>query len=192
MHMAIKMWMAVAVAAAMSLMAGAGTASAATAGVQLRFAAQARAAGISNTQADYLQQEVINYIHKHGGTQAALNVVDVPGGSITFVVPGEKYARDLATDPHVLAAATCPPEYFCAYEYGFYTGTERSYFDNCKSNTMPWATEGSYINDLSGQGWAVWYGVNGNVVYTTPPAFNENQEVNWTPVYYIEACYVIL
>jgi hypothetical protein len=187
MRIGIKVWMTVVVAAG-SLVAGAGVASAAPAGVAPRFAAQARAAHISVAKAGQLQQEVTSYIHEHGGTQAALNVVDVPGGSITFAVPGEKYARDLATTPKVLAAATaCPIGSFCAYEGEFYGGNERSYFSNCEENTMPWSSEGSYKNELPDGEWANWFNASQELIYETPPAASENPEVSWIPVAYIEA-----
>lgn len=178
----IKVWMAAVVVVAMSLLAAAGTASAATSGVQPRFAAEARAAHISVAKARQLQEEVTNYIHEHGGTQVALNVVDVPGGSITFVVPGEKYARDLATTTEAPAVEECPTGSFCAYEDTLYTGNERSYFDNCEKNSMPWAGEGSYKNILPDNDYAIWYGSSGAVVYKTPDADSENPDVNWAPV----------
>jgi hypothetical protein len=188
MHRAIKVWVAVAIAAAMSLMARAGTASAAATGVQPRFAAQAHTAGLSVAQADQLQQEVTSYIHKHGGTQAALNVVGFPGGSITFAVPGERYARDLATDPHAIDASACAGNGFCAYAGTFFTGSEISVFSNCILASMPWATEGSYINHLPDKGIANWYNIAYQLIYYTPAAPSSNQEVNWAPVARIFAC----
>jgi hypothetical protein len=188
MRRVIKVWVTLVIAAAMSLMAGAGSASAATTGIQPRFAAQAHAAGLSVGQADQLQQEVTSYIHEHGGTQAALNVVDFPGGSITFVVPGEKYARDLATDPHVLIASACAGTTFCAYSAAFFEGSEISVFNNCKYATMPWKTEGSYINHLPDGVVVPWFNAEYDTIYFTPPAPSENQEVNWAPVAYILSC----
>lgn len=183
MSRAIRVRVAVAIAAAMSLIAGAGTASAAIAGVQPRFAAQAHAAGLSVAQAGQLQQEVTSYIQKHGGTRAALNVVDFHGGSITFVVPGEKYARDLATNPRVLdAAGACPGVTFCAYSGTIFTGSEISIFNNGLAGTMPWNTEGSYINHLNKGESAFWYNDEGDEVYETPAAPSDNQEVDWAPV----------
>jgi hypothetical protein len=137
---------------------------------------------------------VTGYIHEHGGTQVALNVVNVPGGSITFAVPGEKYARDLATTPKALAAAVaCPIGSFCAYEGEFYGGNERSYFDNCEYNTMPWSSEGSYKNELPDGDVAYWYNASKDLIYTTPGAASENPEVSWIPVAYIAAgCTVII
>jgi hypothetical protein len=188
MRSAIKVWAAVAIAAAMSLMAVAGTASAAATGIQPRFAAQARAAGLSAAQAGQLQRQVSSYIRAHGGTQAALNVVDFPGGSITFVVPGEKYARDLATNPRPLASGVCTGTTFCAYKAAFFEGDEISVFNNCEYATMPWKTEGSYINHLANGLVAAWYNAEGVLVYATPPAPVTNQEVNWDPVASIISC----
>jgi hypothetical protein len=189
MRRAIKVGVAVAIAATMSLMAGGGTASATTTGIQPRFAAQAHAAGISVAQADKLQQEVTSYTHEHGGTQAALNVVDFAGGSITFVVPGEKYARDLATHPRALAAAAvCSGTTFCAYKAAFFEGDEISVFFNCRYATMPWSTEGSYINHLTTGLPASWFNASYGFIYETPGAPSSNQEVNWAPVAYIRAC----
>jgi hypothetical protein len=194
MRKAINVGVAIAIAATMGL-AGVGTASAATTAIQPRFAAQAQAGRISVAQADKLQREVTSYIHEHGGTQAALNVVDFPGGSITFAVPGEKYARDLATTHRPLAAAVaCNAGAFCAYEDTFYGGSyEISSFNNCQSATIPWATEGSYINQLPTVGFDtggtdVWYNFDNDVIYITPPSNSRNPEVNWTPVDYTMSC----
>lgn len=190
MRKAIKVWMAVAIAAGMILMAGAGAASAAVTSIQPRFTAQAHAAGLSAAQANQLQREVTNYIHMHGGTQAALNVVDFSGGSITFVVPGERYARDLATDPRPLAAAACGATAFCEYSGTFYGGAEVSIFDNCEYQEMLFFGEGSYINHLPNGGWSIWYdGTKTKVLYVTPEAPDANPEVNWSPVVYTIACY---
>jgi hypothetical protein len=188
MHRTIKVQLAVVIAAAMSLIIGAGTASAATASVQSRFATQAHAAGLSAAQAGYLQQEATSYIREHGGTQAALNVVDFPGGKITFVVPGEKYARDLATQPRVISVAGCTGNAFCAYEGINYTGSEISVFENCEFATILWKTEGSYYNQLPTDTQAFWYDANFNLKYTTPASPSHNLEVNWAPVMYILSC----
>jgi hypothetical protein len=184
----IKVWAAVAIAAAMSLVAGGATASAAPTGIQPRFAAQAHAADLSVAQADQLQQEVTGYIHEHGGTQAALNVVDFHGGSITFAVPGERYARNLATDPHVLDTPACAGTTFCAYKAAFFEGAEISIFNNCEYAAMPWKTEGSYINHLANGLGVGWYNAEYDLVYATPPAPADNQEVNWDPVAWIISC----
>jgi len=195
MRSAIKAGIAVAIAATLGLMAGVGTASASTTAIQPRITAEAHAAGISVAKADKLQQEVTSFIRAHGGTQTALNVVDFSGGRITFVVPGEKYARDLATTDRPLAAATaCSYKAFCAYSAIDYGGDEVSAFDNCEYLTLPdFIGEGSYISELPIYTSATWYGESYNVLYVTPdttssdPEFG-NPEVNWTPVWYIKAC----
>lgn len=196
MRSAIKAGVTVAIAATMGLMAGAGTASASTAAIQPRITAEAHAAGISLAKAEKLQQEVTSFIRAHGGTQAALNVVDLSGGSITFVVPGEKYARDLATTDRPLAAASgCAYLAFCAYNEISYGGSEVSAFDNCEYLSLPnaFSGQGSYINRLPLYTSATWYGKTYNVLYVTPdttpsdPAVS-NPEVNWAPVWYIKAC----
>jgi hypothetical protein len=187
MRRAMRIWISVAIAAAMGVMAGAGTVSAATAGIQPSYAAQAHAAGLSAAQAGRLRQEAASFIHEHGGTQVALNVVDFPGGSITFVVPGEKYARDLATHPRVADAAACAGTTFCEYEAAFFEGSEISVFNNCERASMPWKTEGSYINHLADGLVVGWYSATA-LVYATPPAPSSNQEVNWEPVVYTISC----
>jgi hypothetical protein len=195
MRSAIKAGVAVAIAATMGLMAGVGTASASTTAIQLRVTAEAHAAGISVAKADKLQQEVTSFIRAHGGTQAALNVVDFSGGSITFAVPGEKYARDLATTDRPLAAATaCNYNAFCAYNATYYGGDEVSAFYNCKYLSLPnsFSGEGSYISRLPIYTSATWYDKNYKVLYVTPGTTSSNPEVanpevNWAPVWYIRA-----
>jgi hypothetical protein len=189
MRNAIRVGVAVAIAAMTGLMAAGGTASASATGIQSQLVGQARAAGISVAQADKLQQEVTSYIREHGGTQVALNVVDFPGGSITFVVPGEKYARDLATQPRALASgAACSGTTFCAYEDTNFLGSEISIFKNCEYAKLTWFTQGSYINHLATGVVADWYNVNKQVIYVTPAAPSSNASVSWIPVNFIRAC----
>ena len=186
----LKVGVAVALAAATCIMAVGGTASATT-GIQSRFAAQAHAAGVSVTKADALQQEVTSFVHEHGGTQVALNVVDFPGGSITFAVPGEKYARDLATTARPLSTPVCPTTAtgtFCAYKAAFFEGSEISIYNNCDFASMPWTTEGSYMNHLPTGQQADWLNSVHDVIYLTPASPSTNQEVNWDPVNYIWVC----
>jgi hypothetical protein len=193
MRKVIKVGVAVAIAATMGLMAGVGTASAATAGIQPRFAAQAHAAGVSVAQADKLQQEVASFIHEHGGTQVALNVVDFRGGNAEFVVPGEKYARDLATTVRPLTAGTCAAYYFCIFsgtDYESFVSEPQINLTACGNKyLLTYSGEGSYINNQSSGTKSTWYAQNKTtVLYVTPGAFVENPEVNWSPVYYVEAC----
>jgi hypothetical protein len=194
MRKAVRLWMAVIATALVSAIAAAGMASASTSVVQSRFASQARAAHLSGAQVSQIQQEVNNFIHEHGGRQVALNVVNFPGGRIEFVVPGQKYARDLATQPQQTADASgCPYEYFCAYRGGFYSGSveegsQMNYYYCNDPLPMYWSTEGSYINDQTDGTRAYWYGISGQVVYITPGAPASNPEVNWTPVYTIDPC----
>jgi ribosomal protein S13 len=193
MRKAIKVGVAVAIAATMGLMAGVGTASASTVGAQPRFAAEARAAHLSSAQTAKLQDEVSSFIRKHGGTQVALNVVDFRGGNAEFVVPGEKYARDLATTVRPLTAGTCALYYFCIFsgtDYNSFVSEPQINLTLCGNKyLLTYSGEGSYINNQSSGTKSTWYAQNETTVkYVTPGAFVENPEVNWTPVYYVEAC----
>ncbi|WP_052439513.1 peptidase inhibitor family I36 protein [Streptacidiphilus jiangxiensis] len=58
------------------------------------FAAQARQAGLTATQATALQRQVDAIIAKDGGQQVAANEISLPhGGAVLLALPGHRYAR---------------------------------------------------------------------------------------------------
>jgi len=104
---------------------------------------------------------------------------------MVFAVPDEKYTRDLGT---AAASVACPSSgTFCAYSNGFYQG-DVLMFTTCTELYMPFSGEGSYINHLVSGRTATWYNSDGKVLYITPPAPSNNQEVNWGPVVYVKPC----
>ncbi|HEX9338052.1 MAG TPA: hypothetical protein VF892_19300 [Pseudonocardiaceae bacterium] len=91
----------------------AGSASADVSGAHSTFAEQGRAAGLTTTQTIALQAKVDTYLAKLGGTQVALDQIDLHGATVFIALPGEAHPRALpatagtnATFPHVPAART--------------------------------------------------------------------------------------
>ena len=84
-------------------------------------------------------------------------------------------------------SVACPSGAFCAYRESFFQGDVLIY-NTCTKIPVPWADEGSYINNLPRGKTATWYNYNGDQIYETPPAPSSNQEVNWAPVFNIQPC----
>jgi hypothetical protein len=156
------------------------------------FAAQGRSAGLSDRQITGLPKEVGAYIHRFGGTQVAINKVNFSGGSALFVVPGEKYVRQLAGTSSESAipatGETCPYHVFCAYQGQNFTGNAVEVSACDTSKPIVWTAWGSWKNDQTpGQVAYIWGDGNG-YTYTTPPAYSNDTRFSWKPVGAIQAC----
>lgn len=169
--------------------AGAGTASAAP---QSPFLAQGRAAGLSSSQINGLQQEVKSFIASSGGTQVALDKVALgDGAAVVLTVPGESRVRDLSNGPSVkYGPGNCAAGNFCAYKGANYSGYEFTMW-KCQTWELPgsgWGSGGSWYNNQTPGVRAVMYGKSMNWVYTTPPAASGDPHGNWAPVWFIKNC----
>ncbi|WP_369215326.1 hypothetical protein [Streptomyces flavofungini] len=104
--------------------AGTGTPSAA------RFAQPAESAHLTSAQTTALQADVDRYLKKMGGTQVALNKVDLNGkGEVLVALPGEAHPRDFTSGDGTRAAADpClgtpgVSGNFCAYQRDNFSGS---------------------------------------------------------------------
>ncbi|MFC7328540.1 hypothetical protein [Marinactinospora rubrisoli] len=180
---------AVAVGLLLTLATTPGTAHAAT--TAQPFAWQAEAAGLTEAQTTWLRSEVGTYLEELGGTQVALNEIDLDGaGSVLVALPGEAQPRDFTSPAAEPAAAAdrclnAPwyTGYFCAYRGTHYTGTRIDMWDCGRVMYIPrdWGA-GSWINNQSKGMRGYMYDDNGTTIYTTPGARSYHATANWGPV----------
>ncbi|MDX3454497.1 peptidase inhibitor family I36 protein [Streptomyces sp. ME02-8801-2C] len=168
-----------------------GPASAASTQADTAFAAQARAAGLTQGQADALQAKVERNIAQQGGRQISANEIRLAEGATLLVaVPGEKYARDLTKPAGTRAAAAweCDYEYFCMYRGQNGTG-ERLALYNCRDYALTnWTGLGSFYNNQTPGTRAQLKDRNRTVIYTTLGAPSHHPSFNWDPIWYVKPC----
>ncbi len=157
------------------------------------FRAEAVRDGLSSQQISGLQKQVDSFVAKSGGTQIAANKVALKGGSVTFTVPGEKYARDLnsglnGNDP-ATAAASCAYYNFCGYKGANFSGAQWN-VASCSLHEVPdgWNSGGSWINNQSTGTRARMYNKSKSLIYTTPGAYSSDAYGDWGPVWYVRPC----
>ena len=161
-----------------------------SAGIRVNFAARARNAGLSSSQASALQAKVNSYLAKTGGTQIAANKIDVGGGVLVLTVPGESHVRDLSATTTASGASTFAPQYSCAY-YHFCAFDQTGWAGNvldwytCGEYGMPYFSVGSFEDH---QSWGTVSTIN-----TTTGSFNitaqlDDIDIDWAPVLSIKIC----
>ncbi|MFE5944573.1 hypothetical protein [Streptomyces sp. NPDC056480] len=175
--------------ALLTIPAAAGAADAAR-GARADFAAQARSAGLSGTEAKGLQARVDGYLAKTPGTQVGANkIVLKGGGELVLTLPGERNARDLtAPDAGIGAAAGCPYTYVCAYPYEDFAGDELRLYTCNYRNYIPWNGTGSWINNQRSTLYAKFYDSNGNLGWTSPGGYSEDRHAPWGWVWWLSPC----
>ncbi|AKH83972.1 hypothetical protein AA958_19285 [Streptomyces sp. CNQ-509] len=155
---------------------------------QSKYAAQAEGAGLTTAQAAKLQNKMDRYVARTGGTQVAINKIDLNGKGVVLVpLPGQDRAREISADGDVGALYTCNYYHFCAYSGTYYTGSVIDMY-YCRSYSIPWAGNGSWDNNQSTGTRARMYGSSGNLIYTTPGAHSWDAVGNWTPVFTVRPC----
>ncbi|MEO3924276.1 hypothetical protein ABGB07_10510 [Micromonosporaceae bacterium B7E4] len=119
-----------------------------TTGTQVGFEQQARAAGLTPSQAEYLEKRSDYYLAIMGGKRTSLNQIDVNGtATVNIALPGESRPRNLSSEAgRRQAAEPCPYLYFCAYQYEHWTGDSINMY-NCRFYPIPWVSVGSWEND---------------------------------------------
>ncbi|MGW1712731.1 peptidase inhibitor family I36 protein [Streptomyces sp. NPDC002156] len=168
-----------------------GPASAGTAQADTAFGAQARAAGLTQVQADALQTEVEGNLARLGGRQVSANEIRLAEGATLLIpVPGEKYARDLTSPAGTRTAAAweCDYGWFCMYRGENGTG-ERLALYYCQDRLLDnWTGYGSWWNNQTPGTQAQFKDRNRNVIFTTPGASSWDDSYYWTPVWYVKPC----
>ncbi|MFJ8636381.1 hypothetical protein [Streptomyces sp. NPDC093568] len=163
-----------------------------------RFAQQAESAHLTGEQTTALQADVDRYLKKMGGTQVALNKIDLNGrGEVLVALPGEDHPRDFASGNGMRAAADpcLSPGVsgnFCAYRKDDFKGTRIDMFRcNTKYYVSTWGRGGSWINDQTRDlesRRARMYNPSGHMIYKTPRAYSEDRHGDWMPVRYVIPC----
>lgn len=192
MRLSIKVLLTVGLPALLTTVLAVPAGASATAG-QRNFAEQGKATGLSAAQIAELQTTVDGYLAKVGGTQLALNKIDLNGTATLYVaLSGEDHPRSLAatfgaqaTDPNCTPGADFL--HFCAYRLTNFRGDQIDMFA-CRRYTMPWVGDGSWDNNQSSGTRARFYGSSGNLLYTTPAPHSLNLSYDWTPVFSVVNC----
>ena len=183
--------MALALAAALlSLVAvtGAASASAGTVARHPDFRAQALRAGLTSAQARKLQGKMNHYLAEVGGTQVAINKIDVkPGENLVVPLPGSSRAADPSRTGPTPDANFCYYGDFCAYSGTNFNGTAIN-MGPCGSYYIPFTGAGSWANNQTKGIEYIFYDRYCNVIYTTPPAYSADKNGNWTYVYSVVNC----
>ncbi|WP_260696765.1 hypothetical protein [Streptomyces sp. 130] len=171
-------------AAAAALIAGPALSAHATTpaapGGQQTYAAQARAAGLTDQQAGELQQRVDAVrAQEPRARQTSANTLAVPAGTVTIPAPGQAETRNLASPGTALACANghlCITDgrgytydyYYCGY-YEF-DGVGDGTFNNNQTS----GTRARFYNSDGSERWS-------HVAKGTGTA-------SWTPVFYVRPC----
>ncbi|MEV0257260.1 hypothetical protein AB0H82_23770 [Streptomyces sp. NPDC050732] len=163
-----------------------------------RFAQQAESARLTSAQTTALQAEVDSYLKKMGGTQVALNKIDLKGkGEVLVALPGEARPRDFASGNGMRAAADpCLSSgvsgNFCAYQRDNFQGSRIDMYQcNTKYYVSTWGSGGSWINDQTRNvesRRARMYNPSGTMIYKTPRAYSSDAHGDWNPVRYVIPC----
>lgn len=156
---------------------GMATASSNTASIHPDFVAQARSLGLTSAQASTLQAEVNSYLSKLGGSQVAINKINLDNkGYVLFPLPGKK-----------AAANYCNLYYFCAYSQTNFNGIAVNLY-KCDLYSIPFKGTGSWANNQTKGTRATMYDTAGKLIYTTPPAYSGSTSGDWTPVASVRNC----
>jgi hypothetical protein len=159
------------------------------------FVAQARAAGLTATQATGLQAKIDDYLTTLDGrgTQVSPNQIDMKGAVLNVTVPGEKQPRQLVEptraeyDVDYCVGGYAQPEWFCAYKYEQGEGDSIGMWA-CWNYSIPWFTVGSWMNNQTPGTMPRLYWTDGSS-WLMPAAFSyDYDEVYWRVVKSITNC----
>lgn len=151
------------------------------------FSAQARSVGLNTSQAAALQDTVNGYLATMGGTQTAINKIDLSaGGRLLIPLPGEQRARDLSAPDG--PEEFCPYTYVCAFSLPNFWGTSLQFFTCNQLNRITWTGTGSWINNQRAALHAKFYDRNGNLGWTSPGGLSWDVEASWDWVWWLSPC----
>jgi len=175
-----------------------GAAVAATPAPKAPFAAQAKSAGLSSSQAGVLQGQVDGYVARYHGTQIAANKISAKGMYITVALPGEKYARTLppasgmqANDVWQDKCLDGSPVYsgwFCLYKGETFQGDVLSMYTCGDHAISGWYGWGSWVNDQTQGTVALLRSANWSYQFRTGGAYDSSRSFYWTPVDVVHPC----
>jgi hypothetical protein len=163
-------------------------------GLSARFAAQQSALGLSQAQARTLQVNISHDLAVLGGTQVSINEVDFSGGYIVEPLPGrdpaEALARfdgDGASDVAIPASGTCFVGDFCVWSGVNRTGAFLAKY-LCSPFSIPWVSDGSWLNNQTGGAKARFYNGSGTLIFTTPAPVSSDNSYDWSLVFTVDPC----
>jgi hypothetical protein len=170
-----------------------GSASASTSDNHSKFAKQGRAAGLTAVQTSKLQAKADKYLSELGGTQVALNKIDLNGKASVFIaLPGEDHPRELqsqygaqATDVNCTGGADYL--HFCAYSGSNFGGDQIDMY-TCGRYFMPFGSGGSWDNNQTAGTQAAFYRQDNSLIHYTAGAHSLNLHADWLPVYWVVNC----
>ncbi|WP_328605898.1 hypothetical protein OG943_38850 [Amycolatopsis sp. NBC_00345] len=182
-------------AALLSLLAAATVASpadASPAAAPSSFAAQVRAAGFSAAQARQLQGAMDRDLATLGGRQVAANrIITADRSTITYPLPGEKYAHVLGdglngNDPRT-PLVLCSYGAFCGWPGYNYSGTGFTHASCGDLYEIPdnFKTGGSWINNQTHNYTTTFWGKGNVYLSISHAAYFREPHANWYPVWYI-------
>lgn len=162
------------VAAVVALLAGQLLVGSASAAPASDYTAQARAAGLTATQADALQDRVDDFLASHPtARQIAADRLTIPGGAVTLDVPG--------TDVGV-TAISCSSGWLCIRDgYG-----DRYDYYYCGLYEFWGIGNGEFNNNQSSGTVARFYNENGSLRWTNTA--KDTGTASWTPVWFVRPC----
>ncbi|RJQ66549.1 hypothetical protein D5S17_35135 [Pseudonocardiaceae bacterium YIM PH 21723] len=157
----------------------------------VRFADQAQSIGLSGAEARDLQSQIDGLIARQGGTQVAVNRVDMGGYAHVITIPGERYPR-VAGDFGRTAplAAACAYKHMCAYKWTGFVGDGDDFIDmyKCEDRWIPWTTMGSWINNQTKGTRAQFKDRSRIVRFTSDPAYSSDASAPWDWVGWVKPC----
>jgi hypothetical protein len=172
--------------AAAGLIATAGvTSAAATANHQSRYAHQAAQAGLSSTQAEYLQAKIESVLAATpGARQLSANTIEINGARLAIGAPGQTAVRPIGLAPGAAAAGVCPYDYLCTY----HNGTPRNYYYCTTIYLSNWTGLGYILNNQTTGTISYFYRIDRSVYIKDVAPDETNREVNWNPIWSFKVC----
>ncbi|OKJ68643.1 hypothetical protein [Streptomyces sp. CB02460] len=149
-------------------------------GGQRTYAAQARAAGLTERQAGALQRQVDAVrAQEPRARQTSANTLDIPGGTVTLPAPGQSETRRLASPGTALA---CGNGHLCITDG---RGVNYDYY-RCGYYDFNGIGDGTFNNNQTSGTRARFYNSDGSERWSH--VAKGTGTASWTPVFHIRPC----
>ncbi|MEU2249380.1 hypothetical protein [Streptomyces sp. NPDC019224] len=147
---------------------------------QQTYAAQARAAGLTDQQAGQLQRQVDAALAQDPrARQTSANTLAIPGGTVTLPAPGQAETRNLASPGTALA---CANGHLCITDG---RGTNYDYY-RCGYYDFNGVGDGTFNNNQTSGTRARFYNSDGSERWSH--VAKGTGTASWTPVFHIRPC----
>lgn len=149
-------------------------------GGQQPYAAQARAAGLTDQQAGELQRQVDAVrAQEPQARQTSANTLDIPGGTVTLPAPGQSETRGLPSPGTALA---CGNGHLCITDG---RGVNYDYY-RCGYYDFNGVGDGTFNNNQTSGTRARFYNSDGSERWSH--VAKGTGTASWTPVFHIRPC----